>query len=221
MTKHIDDAAREERDFTRANLYRTLLADIEAAFDRLEVEGSETSKRNLIRTMFAGIEGSLWSFKEHVRSIALQIEKLTPLQDFALSGRDYLITDSGHIREKARLISMLTMVKAITRLAEEFCPGFKADYNDDGWPNLKLAIDVRNKITHPKRLQDLEISDDDILICRSALFWVLELGTQLMEAANTAFADDVHELKSILQDIKNGDERTLAVAEQIKNSLKN
>ena len=94
MTKHIDDAASEERGITRETLYRTLLGDIEAAFDWLEVEGSQTSKRNLIRTMFAGIEGSLWSFKEHLRSIASEIEKLTPLQDFAMSGRDYMITDS-------------------------------------------------------------------------------------------------------------------------------
>lgn len=221
MVKHIDDAAGNERGITRESLYRTLLGDIVAAFDWLDADGSQTSKRYLIRTMFAGIEGSLWSFKEHIRSIALEIERLTPLQDFALSGRDYFITDAGHIRERTRFITMLTLVKTMTRLAEEFCPGFKADYDHQGWTNLKLAIIIRNKITHPKHPQDLEISDDDILICRSALFWVLELGTQLMEAANIAFAKDVHELKSILQDIKDGDERTLAAAQQIKTSFKN
>jgi hypothetical protein len=46
-------------------------------------------------------------------------------------------------------------------------------FTDHGWDELKNAIKVRDRITHPKSVEELHISDEDIksLILEITLFY--------------------------------------------------
>jgi hypothetical protein len=45
---------------------------------------------------------------------------------------------------------------------------------DSGWQDFKRAIKVRDRLTHPKRPQDLEVSEDETQTVLRAYKWLFE-----------------------------------------------
>ncbi|MEG4056220.1 hypothetical protein QUA57_11990 [Microcoleus sp. Pol7_B2] len=39
------------------------------------------------------------------------------------------------------------------------------------WKKFQTAIAIRNRITHPKKVSDIDISDDEIEICKEVSGW--------------------------------------------------
>lgn len=55
--------------------------------------------------------------------------------------------------------------------------GIKFDLHldrDPGWHSFRIALMVRNRITHPKRIQNMIVSDEEILHAVKALSWFME-----------------------------------------------
>ena len=44
----------------------------------------------------------------------------------------------------------------------------------DGWRSFRQAYEVRNRVTHPNRLEDLEIGDEELTSLGVASSWFLE-----------------------------------------------
>ncbi|WP_176054525.1 hypothetical protein [Paraburkholderia caribensis] len=67
---------------------------------------------------------------------------------------------------------------------QRFSPSYKVDFNHVGWSNLRKAVDVRNRLVHPKRLEDMMVSDDEVKRAVSAFDWllalVLEVGNEII-----------------------------------------
>ena len=54
-------------------------------------------------------------------------------------------------------------------------PQFDCDFSHVGWANLKKAVEVRNRLVHPKTIDDLKVSDDELAMAQSALGWFLAM----------------------------------------------
>jgi hypothetical protein len=55
--------------------------------------------------------------------------------------------------------------------------GIKFDLNldrDPRWHSFRLALTIRNRITHPKLVHDMNISDEEILHVMKAFLWFLD-----------------------------------------------
>ena len=52
--------------------------------------------------------------------------------------------------------------------------GFSANVNDPKWNDLRKAIEVRNRLMHPKAPADLLVSDADIESVLNAAIWFRE-----------------------------------------------
>ena len=59
---------------------------------------------------------------------------------------------------------------------------FQIDLGSDGWRCLKESLKVRNRLTHPRSEQDLEVSRDEINALLAAQLWVLENEFQTIAA---------------------------------------
>jgi hypothetical protein len=47
----------------------------------------------------------------------------------------------------------------------------RIDQSGDGWPSFKASIKLRNRITHPKRLADFNVSDEEVRTLHRAVEW--------------------------------------------------
>lgn len=189
----------------RESFQSIVLRDVLRSIERFEKNNSQNCKRDLIRTMFAGLEGNLWALKEFVKSTSEDLGLLPSLVNMALSEKDYSVSEQGEVKEKIRFISMPITIKLIAKLMRGISSELVIDFGSDGWSNLNKAIKIRNRITHPKHITDLEISDEDIATSMSGFFWFLSLSEQVMVAGNAASSAYLDELRVITELLKNED----------------
>ena len=218
MNGQKSDAATNQFS-TSGSFYTTLFHDVLDAIKLVEINETQSSKRALIRAMFAGIDGALWVYKEDVRAIAIETLNIQPVEDLALSEFDYSVSDNGIVKTKRRFMPMTASLKLICRLAKRIVPELRFDFTEQGWSDLKQAAMIRNRVTHPKNAMDMEVSDEDLTTSWSGFFWLLKLGEQLMEATKQASEQFVSQVRQTLNELKNGDAKTLAYYEAAMKSL--
>lgn len=208
MAAELDDK-NMQRAF-REEFLGILMHDVLLAIQRRNLDDTQATRRDLIRTMFAAIESASWEYREHVRSVATDLESLPPLVELALSEKTYRVAENGEIDEQVRYISIPAMIRLTTRLAENICPGFEFDFKNVGWMNFKTSIKIRNRITHPKTRGDLEIADDEITVCQSAFFWIINLTHYFTELTMLESSRRAKLLKQFVDRLVAGDETALA-----------
>jgi hypothetical protein len=59
-------------------------------------------------------------------------------------------------------------IKVVSRLFEM---QLELGVGTTAWGNFKKAIEIRNRITHPKNASDIDISDDEIKTCKEVSGW--------------------------------------------------
>jgi len=89
-------------------------------------------------------------------------------------------------------------------------PEISVEFSAAGWSNLRQAVSIRNRITHPKPDQGLSISDDDLAVVGSGMSWLVATVEYVMASSNLAFAHHRDLLRDIVQRLSAGDPDALA-----------
>lgn len=186
-----------------------LIGDVDHALERVKYADTPTHRREAIRTVFAAVEGIVWVYREHVRETARDLGRITTLQDFAIQEKSYAIGERGDLVEQIRFVPITTMVRLVTKIAAEVSSGFAVDFSHVGWANLKTAITVRNRLTHPKSLADLSINQNELDTAKSGFFWLLALVIEGMAAMNDEVAAFTSDARAFVEQLIQGDQSAL------------
>jgi len=208
------------RELTRS-FNAILMHDVIDGLRRAEQDKSQGVQRDLIRAMFAAIEGSVWGYRKHVSSILKSLDELTPLMDMAFSEATYFVNNTGELESQSRFIPLTSMIRFTTRVAQEISPDLTIDFGNAGWLEFKRAIAIRHRITHPKSISDLTIVEDDVAVVTRSLLWLLGIIQEVMEATNLQAADYLSFTRSFLAQLVNGDAVALAAYQNVLRSLEN
>jgi hypothetical protein len=182
-----------------------LILDVVDSLARWKSEPSQTNGRDLIRTTFAAVEGTAWHYKEHITGVARDIDILAPEEEIALSETGYMVASDGGIQTQIRFVPLPALIRAISRIASRIDPSFQVDFGQVGWNQLRLAIGIRNRITHPKQSSDMLVSQIDVASAQAALHWLLETVTSGMGVANQAFQLHNKLLRQLISELEHGD----------------
>lgn len=193
----------------------SLMLDVEDALQRQESQDSQTTRRSLIRTLIAAVEGLAWIYREHVLDIAKEMDELSDKERAALADTMTMVDDRGRISEQKRYLSTIATIRLTTRVAQKFALDCQPDFGGAGWSDLKDTFALRNRITHPKREVDLEISEQDVARAISAFHWFIGVVVAVMTQSNNAFRRDVEALSEIAGLLKAGDEKMLQLYREI------
>lgn len=181
-----------------------LLFDVAASMRRYDKNQSEQARREMVRTLFAAIEGYTWMYREHIIEAARSMEELTIEEELALSEVSYQVTEQGKVIGQPRYMSMLATFRLTTRIASRLNPELAVRFDTGDWECLRRAVAIRNRTVHPKSRADLRITPKDLVVVQDAFHWLLNTAMGAMEAANAAlrqFNDDFH---AILTELRNG-----------------
>jgi hypothetical protein len=166
-----------------------LFQDMVQCSNLLDESDTPFARRAYVRTTFAYFEGFVYWLKGVVTTWVLGMGKrrnevnLTAL--YLLSDETLRPNRQGKLESEPNRLPFMNFCAFVLRTAAE-C--FEADpskfFSDNGWCQMKVALDVRHRITHPKNPEDLSISDEEIDAFTKAHHWLFGCVTGILEAAD-------------------------------------
>lgn len=196
-----------------------LAGDVAASAERQKATPSQHNNRNLVRTIFAAIEGIVSIFRDHVTDIATELGELSSAEVAALAESVFQISNTGKVSAQRRFVPFLPMLRLLFRISARMDSSLAVSFADGNWENVRIALAVRNRITHPKASSDLSVSQDDVQVSFAAYYWLLERTAEAMASANAAFAAHVEQFRTILEALKAGDPEMVAAYETVARGL--
>ena len=204
----------------REPFLESLMIDVNSAMQRRESDDNQSHRRELVRTLFAAMDGLVWIYRTHILEIAIASEELMLEEKMAFSEKSISVSEQGRIITQDRFISMLAMVRLTSRLATRINPAFQPEFGTEGWDYLRKALKLRNCVTHPKSTLDLEITSENLSTCSAAFYWLFEHCLVGMETANIAVKRYAGLFREILEKLKAEDPKTLAMYNTITEALR-
>ena len=200
---------KQPKELPRGGFIAQLIGDVIIANQRMKTQDVQANRRDVVRTTFAAIEGLSWDLREHVRSGVSNLGDLTPLSDMALREESYTVDGKGDVVAQQRFIPLTTAIRLAVRQAQHSIPDLSVEFEHAGWAALQQAIKARNRVTHPKSIDDLTVTDDDLTALKRGLQWLLPTVEYIMRRMNLEMAIYTEQAQIWLERMKAGDPTAL------------
>lgn len=158
-----------------AEFFNELHRDAFVAAETVRAEDNAVNRRNLARATFAFIEGSVSFFSYVVYSDEMLRSKLDSIEVKAIEGKNIVVRENGSVKEfdvKVPLMNRVRMLLKILTRAYGLTTTEDFFIEAHGWHEFRKAIRIRDRVTHPRRVKDLEISNLDMRSIYCANYWV-------------------------------------------------
>lgn len=173
--------------------------------DEMLAKHSEEPENQLWRRLF------IKAVYSHIEAICFNMKQMTYYLLKRQSDRKLKIAEVAMLLEKSYYLDR--QGKAVTRKPPHIKPqwnlqfalktfaratgnkNFILDKKNEGWQSYSEGVDIRNRITHPKNVSDLRITDEEIMKIKKALKWFREKFRQLIELKRMKRNDFAKKLK--------------------------
>jgi hypothetical protein len=137
------------------------------------------SRRNYIRVLFACINLGIYLLKRTVLVAASsKSDPLTFAELVLLREQTFSLEKNGEVRMRNKFLGLAENLRFTTRCVEKgFGISLTFDSGGKGWDAFKRAIKIRDRITHPKTYQDLDVTDEEIELAKRVGTWFSEFLT--------------------------------------------
>lgn len=170
-----------------------LREDIASAYGALEEsKSSQYLRRCVVRSIFSFIEAVIESIKWELRS-SVRLDEFKG----QLSDREKETLGSLHVvgPRDDRFLPLDQNIKRTFRLAAKVwqLKTFRLDTDGEDFQDFLRAKSARNRLTHPKTVYDIEVTDDDMHCHTIAGMWVQAELNRLFKARVEALAEGLPE----------------------------
>jgi hypothetical protein len=168
-------------------VYALLNQDVKDAHASVLTNPTDFNQRTLIRTYFALIEGLAYQLR-HVTLASLEGTGLLSDGDVAILREErHQLSPQGAVEAKDNFQSMLpSLLFALRVYAKNHEATFVPRTSDNGWNCLRKAVDIRDRLTHPKSLADLAITEEDGAVFAAGVKWWNDSLTELFAECEAA-----------------------------------
>jgi hypothetical protein len=170
----------DEIDEIREGIVAILQKDIEFClpFIKTDAQGDENQqfwRRTYVRTFMARVEGTANAYKDIAIRIARVMKtSFTQAELALLNNEHYQINSQGEAYPiKAKVRTEDNIKFAVVMFAKAHGTSFSLATGDAGWRQLVETIRVRDRLTHPRKTADLNVSYEEILHTIDAHAWFL------------------------------------------------
>jgi hypothetical protein len=141
--------------------------------DKMDEEQINILRRTYVRNSFAFVEGLTNILKKSAlilyqgESIEIEASEQLLLQDL-----DFDLNERGEVITKKAKISLSKNIKfAFRSYAKAANYDFELDISNSGWNCIINGAKIRDRLMHPKKSNDLVISDKDYNTVREGIKW--------------------------------------------------
>jgi hypothetical protein len=168
-------------------LYLGLKSDVDQCKDNLSDKHTGIWDRLYTRTLFSMVEGVSFRTRQYITSaVDAGLYCLDSPSLKILCESTYKLDSSGKIIEKDENLVFLPGFKFTFKTfgkcleMEKFV---EQAFSDNGFNNFKKSVEIRNRLTHSKRTQDMMVSGSELKLIESAEEWFHALVLPLIERA--------------------------------------
>lgn len=153
-------------------MYKTLTEDLLSILGKSK-KISQAKRRSYIRAFVSLIEFDTFSRKQLVLHLQHSgLIKFNVSEIMLLTEIQPEIDNKGDIKEKQKFIRLIDNYRFAIRM---FCKATHIDFvlptDNQGWNSFKATVELRNKITHPKNEDELNITDENMKTVLNAFKW--------------------------------------------------
>lgn len=141
---------------------------------RYRAADDAASRRSLVRSVFAYIEGSSFGFRyaalhlARVRNVELSLGETLTCREVT-----YALNERGQVEERQLLSSPLANLRfALTILAKVAGAPYEFPAGDSGFERLQVAQRIRNRLLHPRKAEELEVTADEQALVLGVFDWI-------------------------------------------------
>jgi hypothetical protein len=155
------------------HIFDILSADVHRANNAVRERGEAAAKRELVRAIFAFVEGMTYRMKQLAHDTildrALSVREGTLL---LLCDSQPIVTEQGEVELRPAKVRLKASIRlAFKSVAYSFDVDHTVSIDVAGWAALSRAQLVRNRLMHPKRSGDLAIRADELVDARLTHDW--------------------------------------------------
>lgn len=163
-------------------MWLKLSADVTRLEEPSQKERTHSSfyRRQYVRAASALIEGFTSMLKQSalLHPKAFSVEELLLLRE-----QEPLLKENGRVSVRKRFIPIETNIRfAFTAYAKAMDASFTLDCSGSDWQDFRRLFTIRNRITHPRRDEDLTILDEELDSIKRALAFVSKNHSSVQEA---------------------------------------
>jgi hypothetical protein len=189
---------RNVRDIAESDL--DFLTDLlDADMKKLPGESDhkvQAIRRLYVRIVVSAVESAISTFRQE----ALEVPSMfTEEELLLLKGILYELADNGKVIEKqahAQFFSSFRFAFQMLAKARGLCA--QPDYSLAGWQALQHTVRLRNRLTHPKSVLEMQVSDNDMTQVDAAEVWFRLANNALMEEYSAQLERKITALRSTL-----------------------
>lgn len=94
----------------------------------------------------------------------------------------YELNEKGAAIIKQNFLQIEKNIKfAFAAVARAYGITYQLNVGGIGWDSFKKTLKVRNRLTHPKNIQDLDVSDEEIEAMKRTFAWFLNSAKGLLD----------------------------------------
>jgi hypothetical protein len=157
-------------------LMSALQADFIKCADELDKDDNPFWRRTLFRTGFAMIEAFNFYFADmaikahsHAREARIDITAIG-----LLNRKRFRLDDEGNLRGSEQRHSLVGFSAFLVKTLAD-ATGVTTDYfQESGWTDLRRAVKVRNRITHPKSPEDMVVAKEEVDALVRGISWFVQ-----------------------------------------------
>jgi hypothetical protein len=202
--------------------------DLSELFDLLKQDVAELHKfgshnetgqpwrRSSYRAVFSWIEGVVYQMKQ----IAMCTQggfyqaKLSRAEIAFLQEESYFLDEKGKVVTKSNNFAEINknLRFAYAKLAEGFNISTELEIDRQGWQQFKRAIEIRNRLTHPKNITDLFVTDEHMGFLLDTMSWFDTQISKLIADVNATVEPTLKRIREEGQaDIKRVSDNAMAI----------
>jgi hypothetical protein len=163
-TQELIEKLGDDVDRCHAGLIQCIDAG-DTASDGTVTADYEYHARQLIRAILAYVEGVTFSVK--VSAVARCLKSGIEVSDherYLAVEIDGQLDDKGNVVERPARLRLVGNVRFAFRLLEKATRGaFRFNPSSEWWASLRKTIAVRDRLTHPRFPQDIDVSGEEIV----------------------------------------------------------
>jgi hypothetical protein len=145
-------------------------ADLVELRSRLTKQNEPIERRALVRSIFAYVEALTYALKR--QSVVDFPGAFSDAETALLRETEYHLDDQGRPRERRLATPLKANVRfAISMFAKGYGVGFAPDCSGAGWQRFCAALRIRDRLMHPKKAEDFDVSDDEVTCALEAYEW--------------------------------------------------
>jgi hypothetical protein len=138
-------------------------------------ENNDTVVRTYLRGLFAWVEATIFGLKRIALKMSGHKKLFSPAELAMLQEQTYDLDEKGNIKLQPKLIPLTKNLRfAFATCSRAFGIANTLNVGDARWDSFQKAIEMRNRITHPRTPKDLHLSEQDFEQIKLALFWFSE-----------------------------------------------